>query len=152
MPVREAVPGDELAIQALISAMHRESVYASVKFEQHRLAAFLKHAREDPTHCILVYENAEGVIDGVYIGYVNSYFFSSELGAWDMLFYVRPSRRGSLVAVRLWQAFRAWTKSAGAKTIWPGISTGVAADRTARFYRGLGLSEVGYVFFGRLDR
>lgn len=148
--VRPAEPRDELAILAMLTAMHGEGVYRTIPLDRAKLTAFLTYAREDARHCILVYEAADGVIDGCYIGHLNSYFFSNEVGAWDLIFYVRPARRGSIVAMRLWQAFRAWAKANGARTIWPGGSTGVAPERTARFYRGVDLQPVGTVFFGRL--
>lgn len=150
MTVRAATEADQQTIQRLLTDMHQESVYRHVHLEHEKLTAFLKFVRDDERHALLVYENADGEIDGVYIGNIGNYFFSNELGAWDLIFYVRPERRGSLCAARLWRAFRQWAEAKGAKAIWPGISTGVYREQAARFYRGMGLEEVGSVFFQRL--
>lgn len=152
MTVRMAAPADDEAIHSLLTAMHEETVYRAIELERPKLAAFLKFAREDERHAVFVYEATAGSIDGVYIGNIGNYFFSSELGAWDMIFYVRPERRGSFAAARLWRAFRDWAREKGAKSIWPGISTGIYREQSARFYRGMGLEEVGSVFFQRLIR
>ena len=100
---------------------------------------------------MLVYDGPQGKIDGIMIGRVGEYFFSNELGAYDVAFYVRRERRGSIVAHRLWRTFLSWARAQGAVHTWPEVAAGIDPARGARFFRGLGLQEIGAVFFGRIQ-
>lgn len=150
MGVRAATAADDAELRLLLTGLHHESVYRVLSLSEPKLAQFLRDVRGRDDHVSLVYEGTDGTLDGCYIGQVSAHFFSNDLSAYDLIFYVRPERRGGIIAYRLWQAFRAWAKQRGARTIWPGVSTGIDPARAARFYRGLDLVEVGSVFFARL--
>lgn len=150
MGVRPATAADDTELRLLLTRLHHESVYRALSLSEPKLAQFLREVRSREDQVSLVYEGADGSLDGCYIGHVSAHFFSNDLSAYDLIFYVRPERRGSIIACRLWKAFHAWAKERGAKSIWPGVSTGIDPARAASFYRRLNLVEVGSVFFAEL--
>lgn len=149
--VRLATEGDIGELVAMLGGLHTESIYRDVPLSNDKLAGFLASAIADPKRCVFVYVGKDGRIDGVIVGLVTDYFFSDDLAAYETTVYVRPERRGSMAAYRLWSAFKTWAREQGARHVWPGISSGITTSRTAKFYRGMGLEAVGSVFFGRLD-
>ena len=91
-------------------------------------------------------ESAMSQIDGVLLGYCESLWFSPQKGARDLAVYVRPERRGSLIAYRLWSQFKSWATAAGAQALWMGTGSGIAPQRSRKFYLGLGMREVGSLY------
>jgi GNAT superfamily N-acetyltransferase len=67
-------------------------------------------------HFLAVNDGPEG-IDGGLAGMLTEFWFSRERLACDLAFFVRPSRRGSIAAVRLVQAFVAWARERGAAEV-----------------------------------
>jgi GNAT superfamily N-acetyltransferase len=149
--IRRATSKDTDELLALLRAMHAESIFRSIRIDPNRLKSFIAFCIDQPTHVCIVYENASGKIDGTMLGYVQPYFFSNELGAWDIALYVRPECRGSMIAFRLWREFKAWATTLRARVLWLGTSAGIAPARTRKFYTGLGMSEVGSLYRLSLD-
>jgi GNAT superfamily N-acetyltransferase len=147
-PVRRATPQDAAVVDAMLRAMARESpIYRAMPIDDRKLAGYIAKAIGSSDHAVLLHEGPSG-LDGIYIGMLVQQFFTFEITAMDVLFYVRPARRGSRAAVRLFRAFKAWAKSSGAKAIQTGTMTGIDPARTAKFYRGMGLNEIGGVYHG----
>jgi GNAT superfamily N-acetyltransferase len=144
--VRRATINDTDDLFLLLKALHAESVFHSIPVDENRLKAFVTFCIHHPSHVCIVYENIAAKIDGILLGYVQPYFFSSELGAWDLALYVRPECRGSLIAFRLWREFKAWATDRRARVLWLGTSAGIAPNRTRKFYTGLGMLEVGSLY------
>lgn len=147
MPIRRATPKDLDLVVALLKALHAESVFREIAIDGARLNSFVGFCLSHPSQvCILHETDDASVVDGLMLGYVTPYFFSTELGAWDHAVYVRPERRGSIIAVRLWREFRKWATEAKARVMWLGTSAGIAPARTHKFYTGLGMTEVGTLY------
>lgn len=144
---RPATRDDLEALAILLRAFHNESPMRHVAIDEAKGRQFLEQCINNPGRACIVYDS--GSVDGVIIGYAAEYYFSKEKAAWDLVVYVRPERRGSLVAYRLISAFREWAKSAGAQTLWLGTAAGVDPNVTRKFYRGIGMEEVGAIY--RLD-
>jgi GNAT superfamily N-acetyltransferase len=150
-PVRHATPADAAVIDAMLRAMGRESpIYRAMPIDDRKLADYIARVIRGSDHAVLLHEGPAG-IDGIFIGMLVQQFFTFETSAMDVLFYVRPERRGSRAAVRLFRALKAWAKSSDAKTIQVGTMTGIDPARTAKFYRGMGLNEIGGVYHGRAE-
>jgi GNAT superfamily N-acetyltransferase len=150
-PTRHATPQDSAVIDTMLRAMAEESpIYRAMPIDDRKLADYIAKAIHGSDHAVLLHEGPAG-IDGIYIGMLVQQFFTFETTAMDVLFYVRPERRGSRAAVRLFRAFKAWAKSSGAKSIQAGTMTGIDPARTAKFYRGMGLNEIGGVYHGRAE-
>jgi GNAT superfamily N-acetyltransferase len=145
--VHRATSDEVEDIVAVLRLMHAESVYAQVALNPAKLTAFVKVAISHPEHVCLLYKGSSGEIFGVFIGYINSYFFSDEKAARDLITYVRPEKRGSMAAYRLWKGFQEWAISKGAPRIWYGTSSGINPSRSRAFYTKLGFTEVGSIFW-----
>jgi GNAT superfamily N-acetyltransferase len=150
-PVRHATPEDAAVIDTLLRAMHQESpIFRVMPIDDRKLADYIAKITASGDHAVLLHEGTAG-IDGIYIGMLVQQFFTFEITAMDILFYVRPERRGSRAAVRLFRAFKAWAKASGAKAIQVGTMTGIDPARSAKFYRGMGLNEIGGIYHGRAE-
>lgn len=146
--VRPARPADAAVIDAMLRAMAQESpVYRAMPIDDRKLAGYIAKVIRSNDHAVVLHQGPSG-IDGIFIGMLVQQFFTFETTAMDVLFYVRPERRGSRAAVRLFRAFKAWARSSGAKAIQVGTMTGIDPSRTAKFYRGMGLNEIGGVYHG----
>jgi len=143
---RTATRNDVTTILPLLKELHRESILCSVPIDEKKLHSFVLRSVKGRDRTCLIYQSASSAIEGILIGYTSEYFFSKEKAARDLVFYVRPERRGSLVAYRLWAAFKAWARAEGASSIWLGSAAGINPSRTRKFYRGLGMDEVGGIF------
>jgi GNAT superfamily N-acetyltransferase len=145
--IRRATPKDLPHVIALLRALHAESVFRDIAIDDHRLRSFVEFCLSHPSQVCILHESRDGsAIDGLMLGYVTPYLFSTELGAWDHAIYVRPERRGSIIAYRLWREFRKWAAEAKARVMWLGTSAGIAPSRTRKFYTGLGMVEVGTLY------
>jgi GNAT superfamily N-acetyltransferase len=150
-PVRHAAPEDAAGIDTLLRAMGRESpIFRAMPIDDRKLADYIAKVIRSSDHAVLLHEGPAG-IDGIYIGMLVQQFFTFEITAMDVLFYVRPERRGSRAAVRLFRAFKAWAKASGAKAIQVGTMTGIDPARTSKFYRGMGLNEIGGIYHGAAE-
>jgi GNAT superfamily N-acetyltransferase len=148
--VRIAMRKDAETIEAMMRAAHQESpIYRAMPIDDRRLSGYIASVIRSKDHAVFLYESAAG-IDGLYIGMLVQQFFTLEVTAMDILFYVRPERRGTRAAVQLWRAFRRWAEARGAKAIQVGTMTEIDPGRTAKFYRGMGLREIGGVFHARI--
>jgi GNAT superfamily N-acetyltransferase len=146
--VRRATAADAAMIDSMLRDLGRESpIYRLMPIDDRKLTDYIAKVIRGSDHAVLLHEGTSG-IDGIYIGMLVQQFFTFEITAMDVLFYVRPERRGSRAAVRLFRAFKTWARSSGAKAIQVGTMNGIAPARTAKFYRGMGLTEIGGVYHG----
>jgi GNAT superfamily N-acetyltransferase len=149
---RKATAKDLSVILLLLKELHGESILKNAKIDEGKLHSFIAQCVQDVNKVCLVYQSTNSIIEGLLLGYTAEYFFSTEKGAWDLVFYVRPERRGGLVAYRLWSEFKAWATASGASTLWLGTAAGIDPFRSRRFYLGLGMEEVGGIFRMNLGR
>lgn len=148
--IRVAQPSDLQELLALLEAFHGESIFSQdTVLNRAKLTAFVQKTLIEPNRICIVHE-AVGRIDGLALAYIAEYFFSRDRAAWDFAVYVVPERRGSRVAFRLWKGLKSWAEREGAKTLWLGTSAGIQPERSRKFYRGLGMDEVGSIYRLRL--
>lgn len=148
--IRTFEKSDVPEVVSLIEQLHKESSFSQISFDQ--------------DHCTVNVEQwiaqdiywAQGAFDtnkklfAVYAGYIAQYYFSKEIGAYDLLMYVEPQRRGGYTIVKLVKNFESWAKSMGAKEIRPGTSTGINNEMSKKFYEALGFKNIGYNFMKRI--
>lgn len=141
--VRAATHLDLASIIALGKRMHAEApALKHAPFDEGKVQFALSHALT--SGCILVHETAEE-IDGYFIGIVVERWFSRAKMACDLALYVRPDRRGGLIAWRLLDGYLFWCKTHGlpARDVQVSISTGAAVDATGRLFERLGFEPIG---------
>lgn len=146
--IRDATPDDLESIIALGEAMHAESPrFNGMPFDPGRLRALAPTLFADGI--VLVAESSEGVV-GMAVGFVTPHFFCNVVTASDLAIYVLPASRGGRWAVKLIRAFEDRARVKGAAEAVLGISTEVAADRTAGLYEGLGYRRSGVILVKQL--
>jgi N-acetylglutamate synthase-like GNAT family acetyltransferase len=149
VPIRRATIDDIPVLIDLLTQFHSEGFYQNVRLDPLKLEAFLRRSITDPHFANFVWSSAE-TIQGLIVGHITTYFFSDEPAAYDLGFYIRPSRRGAILAYKLWEHFSNWAKDAGAKTLWIGVSSGIDPDRAERFFKGIGMSRAGALYYLKL--
>jgi GNAT superfamily N-acetyltransferase len=131
--------------------MHHEGAYAFLPFDREKVRRMIvSYIHQPETQCGLVAEE-NGVVFGMFAGYLTDYFFCDEKVACDLILFVDQERRGSSAAVRLVNAFRDWAAERGAMEICLGVSTNVNRETTGRFYEKLGLLQIGGLYKQRLE-
>jgi len=150
--VRPARAQDIEQLLEMSRALHAEGSYRDIPIFEPKLRAFLTHAMTDAEHACFVYEDRSGRLMGFMAGYVTAHFFSLEKSAYDLFVFVRPERRGSLIAYRLCSAFKAFAEQAGARTLCFGTIAGIAPQRTRKFFTGFGMTEVGSLYLQTLSK
>lgn len=150
MSVREATDQDLPQVLELVREFLASTVHSCVPFIDGRAAGLINDCIHNPNMCAFVWEPQPGVMKGVYLGRVSSWWYAEELCAFDLAFYINPAHRGAGGAAQLFIAFRDWATAKGARTSWPGTSSGIELDRSTAFYLGQGMQKVGDVFMGKL--
>lgn len=147
MKLRAATLHDLDALHALGQAMHAESPrFSQLTYDAGKVDALLRNAVHDSRYFTLVAAEEDGEIIGAFVGFMMEHWCSTDQVAQDISIFVRPDRRGGILAARLAKAFIYWAQDRGAKQIVLGISTGVKVEETAKLYKSLGLKQFGYLF------
>lgn len=148
--IRHARIEDGPAIVALGHFMHAESPrYRDAVYSEARCLSTFESLMGNEFGVVLVATDDEELI-GMMVGFVMPPFFSEGLTASEMVLYVAPKWRGSSVAPRLVWTFEHCAQEKGATEISVGVSTGVDADRTTKFYQHLGYTLMGTTLLKRL--
>lgn len=141
--IRPATLEDLDAVIRLGRQMHAEGAFSIVRFDEFKVRAQLERCLVEGFLHISV--GPDGV-NGFLIGEASEYWFSRDLLAHDLAFYVRPDRRGGIAAVRLVQAFVSWARERGAREVCIAGSSGVRVEELTRLMTGMFFRHVGGVF------
>ena len=127
----------------LAREMHAESVtHRNMPLDEPGLAAQLLAAAKAPDSYCRIAVRGEDVLGG-FLGQIGPGFFTTERGAKELVWFVKPSARGSRAAIMLLADFEIWGRFKGARKCFLSQSTGVAVDETARLFVRLGYRVVG---------
>lgn len=144
--IRRIEPSDRAAVLRLLRAMHVETVYSRIK------VCWPKVEQQLDDHCSGIWNMTGfvGVVDGEVAGVLlvacGENWFSEELFGFDVVFYVRPDRRGMLLGRGLLRAFEAWGKEMGCCQVSVGVSSGIMVERTGRMMERLGYAHDGGIY------
>ena len=140
--IREATSEDFEELEKLGREMHEESSYSSLAFSPERLRQVFSLYLRDPNKIVLL-----GVVNGetcgLYAGYLTPYYFSNDLVANDIAWFVTKKRRGSSLGLRLLSAFESWALDRGASEVRIGYSTDINPSAFDSLMRKRGYSRVG---------
>jgi hypothetical protein len=149
--IRSPVWGDLPQFLQLGRALHQESWYSHLSFDENRVAGFFyEHVIDrDKTFCRVAsfQERLVGAVAGLRV----TNWFSRDAGVFDSFLYVIPSHRGSITAYRLWCQMRDWARQIGAKEMTHGVGTAIAIDRADKFFCRLGMTKVGSIYKLKID-
>ncbi len=95
------------------------------------------------SHCLLLAEDAGGLVVGALIGCIESHLFSHRPIANLIAYGVIPGHRMTGVAVRLLKVFVDWAKRRGVDEVNVGVNSGVDIERTDRFLKKMGFAKTG---------
>lgn len=143
MNVREATAEDFPAMIEMGRAMHEESEFRFLPFDEGKLVDLGREYVSDPYKLLLVCIDSEGRTVGMFAGYLSTYYFCNERLACELFWYVKPESRGTSAAVRMLKAFAYWAQGNKAREMSVGISTGVGVDAFGRM-----LERMGFAFRG----
>jgi len=124
--------------------LHAISSYSVLRFVPEQVEATLR--RLIAGEGVVFVAERDGIVVGGFAGAVAQHWFSDELVAFDYSLFVDPQARNGITAAKLVDAFIEWAKLRGARQVCMGITTGLHVERTARFYRALGLQDAGLLF------
>jgi hypothetical protein len=125
--------------------IHSHSIYADAPFDEEKLAKQLLWAGTDksPDRYFRIAVRGDVVL-GAFYGYVHRVFFSDQLVANDLGWWVREEARGGRTAMALLLDFEKWAKQQGAKRVGLG-QTGVEdIERTTQLFVHCGYKVIGY--------
>jgi hypothetical protein len=125
--------------------MHAHSIYADGAFDEEKLAKQLLWAgtEKSPDRYFRIAVRGDVVL-GAFYGYVHRVFFSDQLVANDLGWWVRKEARGGRTAMALLLDFEKWAKAQGAKSVGLG-QTGVEdIERTTQLFKHCGYKVIGY--------
>lgn len=152
MFVHALTQADVPATIELCRSMHAESAYAFVAFDNQKVAGTInRYLSDNSLYFAWLASRGDGKKVGILAGYLGAYMFSTAKLAIDQIFFVLPEYRGSRAALLLQREFRAWAIGQGACELSIGVSTGVDVERTGRFLKRLGMTEMGANFKERLS-
>lgn len=142
--IRAGTPADIPRILELGRMLHAISSFRDIPFDSEKVAATMR-ALMDGAGVVFVAER-QGVVVGGLAGGITEYFFSREKLGFDYSFFIEPSHRHGITALKLIRALEIWCKARGAITLQLGISTGLNVDGLSKFYELAGFSNVGPMF------
>lgn len=145
MRIRFAIPEDKAALVELALENQAEIAHGNISVNQQRVDEALHglFLLNQGTHVLMVAETLEGKLAGALMGCVERYYYSDELQAQLIQWFLRPAYRGTSIAPRLVKAFVEWAKSRGASEVFMGISSGVHVHQTDRMMRKMGFTHLG---------
>lgn len=146
MEIRKATHEDLPEIQSLAEQMHQESRFAKYPLNLDALLLTVRASFvDDSPYVMLVADSGEDLVGG-FLGCVTNHPLCHFRMAADLALFVRPDRRGALVASRLLKEYEVWAWSMGAAEVCVGVNTGVTPERTGRLLEHLGYSNQGHLY------
>lgn len=124
---------------------HEESQFAELEYAPDKLVKFGANGLNEEGRkrtCLMMAENGNDLV-GVVVASVSEHWFSRELGASALLFYVHPNHRGGMAAIKLLHGFRKWANNRSVKRININVTTGVDMARSDKLMRRLGFEFTG---------
>jgi GNAT superfamily N-acetyltransferase len=136
---------------ALGRALHQESWFAHIRYDENRIAQFFYGLIFDQEQNFCQVASRSSILVGAIAGKLTPHWFSVERGVFDTFLYVVPEFRGSTIAFRLWRNMRDWAIARGAKELTHGVGTAIGLDGTHRFFTGVGMTHVGGIYKLKLN-
>jgi GNAT superfamily N-acetyltransferase len=129
----------------LARAMHKESKYKKLPFDEQKIVTNVYACALHPDQMLGLVEEMDGRLVGMFQAYMSSLIFNDSLIAVDSILYVEKKYRGTMVAIKFLKAYEDWAKRNNAVQIFMGISTGIHEARTVQLYKRLGYKQSGIV-------
>ena len=142
--IRGLKESDSDQIVELAKSEHNESYYNFLTFSEDKIRAL------DGTICYVAEEH--GKIIGFICGYLIMYISTNDFFTQDLTIYVTPDKRGTLAAKKLIKYLECWAEMKGCKELALSITSNINTERTGKFYKLLGFSDVGRIYRKQLTK
>ena len=124
--------------------MHRNSIYHNMPLDRDKVVRQLAACGNIvPDRYFRIAVRGDRLLGGFY-GKVQQAFFSDDLVASDMGWWVLQNDRFSATAILLLADFEEWARLMGARKVMVGQSTGVDILRTTKLYQHCGYQIIGF--------
>lgn len=134
---------DALKLLEIGQKFHAETRFHNEEFNKERVWALFQKIDAYPSHFFIAYDDE---FRGVIMMARSENYWSGEVTAQDMCFFVTPEARGTTIAVRLEKAAREWAKEIGATEMVIYHNTGIDTDNAPDLFNRLGYARQGYIF------
>lgn len=133
-------------------AHHEDSCFKICKYDEEVVKDNVKNLwTKNPNYLALVAEDENKHVYGMFVGFINYFFFSHRVWAGELFLYIDKNKRGTYAAIKILKKFERWAKLKGACQIRPGIINNININRTRDLYVKLGYDVVGYNFLKNME-
>lgn len=126
------------------------NVYRSLSFNADKLRNTFNKIIKDQSkaYCLFVSDDEAGKAHGYLVGQIDSFYFSDDIVAKVIFYWVHPNARYTMSAVKLLASFKQWSKNRKATQIIMGITSQEHLAATDKMMKKMGAQFVGgnYVF------
>lgn len=150
--IQEYLEEDVEEMIALGARMHQEGAYHFLPYQPERLRQLDREIRAQNRQ----WGNGwtakyQGKIIGMYVAYINYYFFCNEKIGSDYFFYVSPDYRNRwpMMAVKLVKQAERWARQQGCREFSPATSV-MIEPKVSKLYEFLKYNTVGNLFKKKL--
>lgn len=151
--IQEYLEEDVEEMIALGARMHQEGAYHYLPYDPERLRQLDREIRAQNRQ----WGNGwvakfNGKIIGMYVAYINYYFFCNEKTGSDYFFYVSPDYRNRwpMMAVKLVKQAERWARQQGCREFSPATSV-MIEPKVSKLYEFLKYNTVGNLFKKKLQ-
>lgn len=144
--IREARPSDKGALLELMRKMHEETAYKQFPLSEIKLLETVDLWLTHLWHRITYVLEHEGAVVGVFVGYMNDFWFSEAICGFDEVIFIDPDYRGRHGLSQLLARFEGWCSERGCAAVLVGVSSGVMLERTGKLLQLLGYDKVGGLY------
>ncbi|MFW5498123.1 MULTISPECIES: GNAT family N-acetyltransferase [unclassified Maridesulfovibrio] len=146
MNIRPAMHSDVEAVVQLGKEMHSLGRFKNIRYDFTKCRQAVRHCVDNPgSFFFCIAETDEKEIIGLHMGMLQEYFFSNQVAAQSISFFVTPEYRGSSAALKMLYAFKKWAKKRNAIEVvfGTGISEGAPLAVMDNFMKRLGFELTG---------
>ena len=110
-----AEEGDWPEVLRMSRAFHEFSPYQGIPFEERKVRNIFDRYLVDPTKVIVILGVVGTETVGVIVGVVDELYFSEVFHASEVIWWVDPQERGTVLGKQMFEAFEYWGGKMGAK-------------------------------------
>ena len=136
---------------ALGELAHGESGFSFATYDADKLRKSCEKALADKGRYGLLMAERDGEAVGMLVGQMGEYFFSRDMAATAIVYFVRPENRGGMAAIKLLHGFRRWASARKACQLMINVTSSAQVARTDRLMKRLGFQVTGGNYALRLD-
>lgn len=144
--IREARASDKDILLQLMRKMHEETSYKQFPLSEIKLLETVELWLSNLWHRVTYVLEHEGAVVGVFVGHIDSFWFSESACGFDDVIYIDIDHRGRHGLSQMLARFEGWCRERGCTAVLVGVSSGVMIERTGKLLGFLGYDKVGGLY------